>query len=192
MNGSTLFLPNAAPNWQQALNDLNQSGQAFVVAPVEDSVHGLSAKLLVFRDSLRQLRGVFMIYLPDAIYHTQTNGNYTPSTFTGIVVYTDVNGQAFLSCKIVNGQIERLYNAEITDGRGATIRDCLDVQFPDCPQVFTAPCGSMRFCDCSGNCGPSAGTNSNGDIIVWGSTGSNSGSPSGGFSYGSGGGGLWG
>ena len=190
------------PNWQEALNDLNQSGQAFVVASVRNPFHGLNAKLLVFRDSLQQLRGVFMIYLPDAAYHTQTNGNYSPSTFTGIVVYTDVNGQAFLSCRIANGQIERLYDATLTNGRGATARDCLDILFPSCPIPFGASasmCGNMRFCDCSGNCGTSPNWGFNGVVVgPVGGRGFSYGNPpttsSGGGNTGSsggGGGGAW-
>jgi hypothetical protein len=149
---STLFLPNAAPNWQQALNDFNQNGRAFVVAPVENMFQRMNgdAKLLIFKDSSQQLRGVFMMYLPDEAYRIQTNGNYNPATFTGIIVYTDVNGQAFLSCRIQNGQIQNLYDATINGGRTASSRACLDIHIV-CG-VAASNCGTIRFCDCT-SCG---------------------------------------
>jgi hypothetical protein len=151
-------LPNATPNWQQALNDYNQSGNEFVVAPITNNYQKMNgdAKLLIFRDSARQLRGVFMIYLPDEAYRIQTNGNYNPSTYTGIIVYTDINGQAILSSKVNNGQIQNLYDATIArETGGAGLRSCLEIRIP-CEGITLSNCGVIRFCDCTG-CGVGSG-----------------------------------
>jgi hypothetical protein len=149
-------LPDAAPNWQQALNDFNQSGNEFVVAPITNGFQKMNgdAKLLIFRDTAQQLRGVFMVYLPDEAYRIQTHENYSPATFTGIIIYTDINGQAILSCKINNGQIQNLYSATISrETGGAGLRSCLEIHVP-CEGITLSNCGIIRFCDCTG-CGVS-------------------------------------
>ena len=174
-DGSTLFLPVANPNWQQAMTDFSQSGLAYVIAPVSNTLDNNrgDAKLMIFRDSANQLKGLYMLYLPDEAYRIQTLGVYTPATFTGIVVYTDFSGHAFLSFRIENGHIEKQYNATVS-GVGASLNGnssnpgCLTLSacgFVAAPSPFC----SFRFCDCNGNCSTGGGGGGSGGVGPWGS-----------------------
>ena len=201
--GSTLFLPNAYPNWQQAMNDFSQSGLEFIVTPISNelpSIHG-DAKLIIFRDSMNQLRGMFIMYLPDDTYRMQTLGEYSPATFTGIVIYTDFSGDAFLSFQIENGIIQKRLIATTSNG-GPTFSSsfgCTTMEGP-CPQVFAKRSCAYILCDYGaspGGVGGGGGVPRNFDSPVPGYnfpswlTGGTSGS-SGGSNGGNGGGSSWG
>ncbi len=156
-DGSTLFLPNALPNWQEAESDFSKNGLEYVVTPIKNewsSING-DAKLLIFKNATQKLAGMLMMYLPDEAYRERTKGEYDPTTFTGIIVYTDFTGHVFLSLKIVDGSIEKEYTATKTSGslvnRGVSA--CLTIPGP-CPQAFSSSGCSYTFCDCSGNCNP--------------------------------------
>jgi hypothetical protein len=158
---SSLFVPNATLNWQKAQNDFSQNGTEFVTAPIKNPLFEINGdvNLLVYKDSIGRLTGCFMLYLADKEYHNATNGQYNPLTFTGIVVYTDINGYAFLSCKIENGQYVKYLTSSVKlNASGSNplgVRACLSVCVPG-GFVLTGCSRVYEFCDCS-PCSPSIG-----------------------------------
>jgi hypothetical protein len=117
-NDSLLILPNASPIWGGALNDHNQLGKEFVVAPLKKRISGGpgDTRLLITRDSANNLVGVFMIYVADKDYHNATNGQYRLSDFRGDIIYLDINGRFLCGYKIQNGQIIGSVTARQKDG----------------------------------------------------------------------------
>jgi hypothetical protein len=165
---SFLLLPNVNPDWQQALNDISPIGQSFVVSAVDRGISGqrVNTKMLIFRDSSDNLDGLYLIYVADSLYDIQTQGQYTPSTFTGFAIYTDVNGRFKSGYKIATGQILHKVKAFRSDGRTSTITprgDCY------APVTFSLPiddpCGCFMSFSENTDCG---------QVNMFGDYGSNS------------------
>jgi hypothetical protein len=146
---SNLFVPNATLNWQKAANNFSQNGIEFVTAPVGNNLIQVNGdvNLLVYKDSVGNLAGCFLFYIADSEYDKATNGVYQPSTFTGRIVYTDINGYGLVSYKIENGKAVKQLKATAENSNSLGVRDCMSVVVP-CGIALTG-CWIATFCDCS-------------------------------------------
>ncbi len=176
---------NANPRWASATMATSQLGSEFLIAPLNLSFSGRRCipRLLVRRDSSGELSGRYLLYLPE-----NTNGIYSPSNFTGCVIYTDFYGHYLHGYKVLNGNVVGLATAARSDGRGnAHSRGC--IAFEVCtPVIMQAFGGEGETCITVVNC--SAG----GSTSHWTSPGgwSSGSGGTGGGNNSSGGGPTWG
>ena len=128
-SGST-GLDGVVPDWHFFQNSYNTIGQEFGVAPLNFVVGSKGfARLLISRDSTRNLIGKYAIYLPDSVYRLQTHSVYSAQTFTGLVFYFNSDGTFSHGNEYKNGV--RTRDASIIDRNRANItpRDCWNTTF---------------------------------------------------------------
>ena len=86
------------------------------------------------------------MYIADPAYHAANRGQYNPNTFSGQVIYTDVNGKFTTGYKITNGVAVDSVIAQKVDRNGLGVRWCIiyELCFCDCP--FKRNCETFAVC----------------------------------------------
>jgi hypothetical protein len=144
--------------------------------PIKNPIGSLKrggTKFLISKDSSGNFKGSFMFYVADSLYDLATKGVYSPATFTGAAVYTDLVGKVQHGYKVVDGQSVGTADAKLIRGNGQSssfngrlkVRSCwsetIGITMPD--YAFSAlGYESIEVIKCDGFGGSSAGAGSSG------------------------------
>ena len=145
MNDTLGTLAVSPPDWQLSFNDFNLAKKEFVVTPTQKFHYKANggARLLVYRDSLGKLTGVYIYYFADDSYFQKAKGKISILDFTGFIVYTDLQGHTIIATKVENG--EATSKAKVSGG-SFSFRDITCTTYPCSDGIAAVNCEGTTIC----------------------------------------------